>query len=267
MSFFRKNIFGDNIESSEFLNAGDALWYKSFDGRIPPEEQEALQKKALDEYRNSIPEYHKDLRDLYPDSESSGNEKDTSSPDKSSMTAPNKYMDLFNKSHRAEADILLKPLQNTSEDEINAARKFAMFENKDEDLRQRLNKRISSWYDTIYGTNPVKRDASGRQIEPQAMFSDAVGGKPMTKDGMDLALGLKRLSEKMAQIDADDTPEDGISALQKNLNALGSDPQLKVDKVLGPKTSLNTRMFLAENGYDKLENAFKNKLYAKSSIN
>ncbi len=39
---------------------------------------------------------------------------------------------------------------------------------------------------------------------------------------------------------------------------------LKEDGELGPKTALQTRLFMVGNGYNSLEKALKNKIYTKS---
>lgn len=195
-------------------------------------------------------------------------EPEISPSDQESMNGTSKYMQIFNKSHKPEFDILLKPERNINTPEIMAASKFSKYDSNDRDLNHLLNNKISSWYGVKYGTEPVKRDATGRQIEPEEKFRDSADTiAPRTREGLDLGEGLKRVSQHMSVVDDDDTPETGVNALQKSINRLGVQPPLKEDGILGPKTALQTRMFLANNGYDTLDKAFNNRLYRRNTQN
>lgn len=160
-----------------------------------------------------------------------------------------KYAALFAKHHKPETDILLKSAANIGAAEIENARRFSMFENNDRQLGKEIDTKIEDWYNTIYGTAPLRRDGTGRQIEPAIKIHPRSSGKLSTKDGLDLEQSLTKLAERMSEINTDNTSETGITALQKSLNNLGANPPLKIDGQLGPKTTLQTRRQLANNGY------------------
>lgn len=187
-----------------------------------------------------------------------------SSGDKESSNNAEKYMNMFVKNHRPETDVLFKSEDKITEGEIMAAKKFSYYDNNDENLKQTLNNKISAWYDKTYSTNPIKTDAAGRQISSSSAIVPDEISPANTREGIDLNQGLNNLSHYMAKIDNDDTPERGVSALQKSLNRLGISPSLKEDGELGPKTALQTRLFMVGNGYNSLEKALKNKIYTKS---
>lgn len=168
-----------------------------------------------------------------------------------------KYAALFAKHHKSETDILLKPAANIGAAEIEKARRFSMFENNNPQLGKEIDAKIEDWYNTIYGTAPLRRDGTGRQIEPAIKIRLQSNGKLSTKDGLDMEQSLWKLAERMSEIDDDDTSETGVAALQKSLNNLGAKPPLKTDGQLGPKTTLQTRRQLADNGYLPLINTLK----------
>lgn len=132
-----------------------------------------------------------------------------------------------------------------------------MFENNNPQLGKEIDAKIEDWYNTIYGTAPLRRDGTGRQIEPAIKIRPQSNGKLSTKDGLDMEQSLWKLAERMSEIDDDDTSETGVAALQKSLNNLGAKPPLKTDGQLGPKTTLQTRRQLADNGYLPLINTLK----------
>lgn len=170
-------------------------------------------------------------------------------PDKRGSSGAKKYAELFAGHYKPETDILLKPLQNISEAEIKKARRFSMFENKDLQLGKEIDNRIGKWYDMVYGTAPQMRDETGRQIEPTAKIRTQNNDRILTKDGFDLEEGLRKLAERMSEIDNDNTSETGVAALQKSLNILGAKPPLKTDGQLGSQTVLQTRRQLVDGGY------------------
>lgn len=182
---------------------------------------------------------------------------DQSIPDKRGSSGAKKYAALFAKHHKPETDILLKPAANIGAAEIEKARRFSMFENNNPQLGKEIDAKIEDWYNTIYGTAPLRRDGTGRQIEPAIKIRPQSNGKLSTKDGLDLEQSLWKLAERMSEIDNDDTSETGIAALQKSLNNLGAKPPLKTDGQLGPKTTLQTRRQLADNGYLPLMDTLK----------
>jgi len=122
----------------------------------------------------------------------------------------------------------------------------------------------------------VKRDATGRQIEAQALREpkrDAQAGSRaglsdiLTADGQDLAVAGKRLSDKLAGLSAQSGRVSAVKTLQSGLNKLddkrdggsGSTAdnaagdgkpivpkpaRLKEDGLFGPKTAKATRQAL-----------------------
>ncbi|MBD9240575.1 MAG: hypothetical protein EGQ57_08715, partial [Alphaproteobacteria bacterium] len=115
-----------------------------------------------------------------------------------------KYAALFAKHHKPETDILLKPAENIGATEIEKARRFSMFENNNPQLGKEIDAKIEDWYNTIYGTAPLRRDGTGRQIEPAIKIRPQSNGKLATKDGLDLEQSLWKLAERMSEIDNDD---------------------------------------------------------------
>lgn len=174
------------------------------------------------------------------------------------------YKQMFASLYRPETDVLFKPENNITEDEIAAARKFAYYDNKDPHLGKLLNNKISSWYSKVYGDTPVRQDAAGRNIAPMASVIPVKAPEVKTGDGLSLPRVLERLSNRLTEIDTQKTPEKGVAVLQKALNRKGINPQLKEDGVLGEKTNLQTRLFLADKGWKSLEEAL-NELLSVSS--
>lgn len=166
------------------------------------------------------------------------------------------YMNSFTQNYRPELDILLNPIQNLDSDDILKAKKFAMFDNDDVSLGKQINDKISSWYNNIYGTAPVKRDATGRQITTNTKLSSQHKKPLLAKDGNTIENSLQNLSEQLTLID-NNSSNDGVKALQKSLNILGAIPPLDIDGKLGPKTTFQTRKYLVENGYEPLAKSIK----------
>ena len=242
------NLF-DIKKSLEKLTSTEENFEKATSSLYSDEEKEKYLERAKKQAPQIIPEYHKYLRELDPAAATKENIKTPSASDKRSSSGAKKYAELFAGHYKPETDILLKPLQNISEAEIKKARRFSMFENKDLQLGKEIDNRIGKWYDMVYGTAPQMRDETGRQIEPTAKIRTQNNDRILTKDGFDLEEGLRKLAERMSEIDNDDTSETGVAALQKSLNILGAKPPLKTDGQLGSQTVLQTRRQLVDGGY------------------
>lgn len=148
-------------------------------------------------------------------------------------------------------DILLKEDKNLTENEIKVASRYAMFEEKDPLTRENMNNKISSWYSSVFGDEPVKKDAAGRNIEPIAKIAVMTEPKELkTKEGKGMKTGFENLAFSMAE------REEGIKAVQYGINQLGYEPPLKEDGVLGPKTVFGIKSSLVKHGLNKLQKYF-----------
>lgn len=164
----------------------------------------------------------------------------------------------FKKNSNPAQDILLKKDQDITENEVKEASRYAMFEAKDPIVKQNLSNKAGNWYSFIYGDAPAKADATGRNIEPQAKTSLASEVKPLvSKDGMDIFEGFKKLASSVSQ------HENGVAALQKGINELGYQPQLKEDGILGSKTAWGIKDAMANHGVGEIEKKLK---LTKSSL-
>ena len=219
----------DIKKSLDNLNRTEKDFEKATSPLISDKEKEKYLEKAQEKAPEIIPEYHKYLRELTPYQNKSKKEKQHSERSK-------EYMNSFTQNYRPELDILLNPIQNLDRDDILKAKKFAMFDNDDVSLGKQINDKISSWYDNIYGTAPVKRDATGRQITTNTKLSSQHKKPLLAKDGNTIENSLQNLSEQLTLID-NNSSNDGVKALQKSLNILGAIPPLDIDGKLGPKTT------------------------------
>lgn len=239
----------DIKKSLDNLNRTEKDFEKATSPLISDKEKEKYLEKAQEKPPEIIPEYHKYLRELTPYQNKPKKEKQHSERSK-------EYMNSFTQNYRPELDILLNPIQNLDSDDILKAKKFAMFDNDDVSLGKQINDKISSWYDNIYGTAPVKRDATGRQITTNTKLSSQHKKPLLAKDGNTIENSLQNLSEQLTLID-NNSSNDGVKALQKSLNILGATPPLDIDGKLGPKTTFQTRKYLVENGYEPLAKSLK----------
>lgn len=158
----------------------------------------------------------------------------------------------FQKNSNPVQDILLKDDKDITEHEVKEASRYSMFEAKDPLIKQNLDQKVSRWYSSVFGDAPAKADATGRNIEPQAKISPASEAKPLvSKDGMDIFEGFKKLAPSVSQ------HENGVAALQKGINELGYQPQLKEDGILGSKTAWGVKDTLSRFGVGELEKRLK----------
>lgn len=247
----------DIKKSLKNLTSSEENFEKATSPLYSDKDKEKYLQQAKKQAPQIIPEYHKYLRELMPAATNKEKPKTHSVPDKRGSSGAKKYAALFAKHHKPETDILLKPAANIGAAEIEKARRFSMFENNNPQLGKEIDAKIEDRYNIIYGTTPLHRDGTGRQIEPAIKIHPQSNGKLSTKDGLDLEQSLWKLAERMSEIDNDNTSETGIAALQKSLNNLGAKPPLKTDGQLGPKTTLQTRRQLADNGYLPLMDTLK----------
>lgn len=67
--------------------------------------------------------------------------------------------------------MLYKPVEHISENELKNGMRYFLYENQDMRRKQQADEVQRKWYDNYYGTEAVKRDEFGKQIEPQSKDS------------------------------------------------------------------------------------------------
>ncbi len=249
-----KNMYNQIVGSTKEYIGANRNVEDAFGGTKSEQERQKLLDKAAEGYVKTIPSIFEGTRDNaikelgkdYPQEPASQKLPTDKRSERSSQ-----YQKLFTDNYRSEADILFKPLKDSSEDQIVAARNYAVYDGKDPSLNSQIRKKVSDWYDYAYSTNPVKRDATGRMISPQPS-KKTNSGRPRSLDGFDMNNGLRGLSEIMSELEEKGATGSGVISLQKAMNSQGISPQLKEDGILGEKTALQTRKPLAEKGYNIL---------------
>lgn len=150
-------------------------------------------------------------------------------------------------SDQGEFNILFKEMPEVTMEEARAAQKAAMFDVQEPDLRQRLDRKVSDFYDYVYGTDPVRQDDTGRPIDPQPKVRLAEEVSALrTKEKMPLPQAFRDLSRELFSYEK--LGASGAKALQRGLNILGGIPALKEDGDLGPKTVLRLKEHLTRSG-------------------
>ncbi len=142
----------------------------------------------------------------------------------------------------AEDDILHKDVRDITENEVKSLQKAALNMEDSEKSRAYYDK-VKSWYDYAYGTEPQKRDATGRPIEPElkvALLQDPV--EPKSKDGVPFSQAFDTIAEQ--------TVKSGAKALQRGMNLNAPSYTLKEDGDIGPKTVSRVKAVLADEGVD-----------------
>ncbi|MDD4555971.1 MAG: hypothetical protein PHE89_01395 [Alphaproteobacteria bacterium] len=147
-----------------------------------------------------------------------------------------RFKEKFKLNNNEHEDILYKKNKDITEGEIKDTSRYTWFESKDKNLNQKLNNKVSSWNEDVYGKESSV-DATGRQVQPVAktsLASKRVEAK--TKDGLSVGEGFDKISESMSSKNVD------VSALQTGLNnSYDYSPALKIDGDLGPKTTSRTK--------------------------
>lgn len=150
-------------------------------------------------------------------------------------------------SDQGEFNILFKEMPEVTMEEARAAQKAAMFDVQEPDLRQRLDRKVSDFYDYVYGAGPVRQDDTGRPIDPQPKVRLAEEVSALrTKEKMPLSQAYRDLSKELFSYEK--LGASGAKALQRGLNILGGIPALKEDGDLGPKTVLRLKEHLTRSG-------------------
>lgn len=139
-------------------------------------------------------------------------------------------------------DILYKKNEDITEQEINNVRKYTWYESKDKNLNQKLNNRVSSWYDNVYGTKR-SLDATGKTISPLAKNNIKKESIPLkTHDGYNIDSAFDKVAEVVGK------KENGSKFLQTKLNDYDLNPKLKVDGDIGTKTTSGLKYAVANYG-------------------
>ena len=166
-----------------------------------------------------------------------------------------KMLELIKKNNNPLEDITLKRSEDLTEEEVKEANKYTFRPDRDADLTSRLNDSITKYYQTIYSNEPVKQDATGRNIEPLPKIEIRKEAVPLkTKDGMSLEEAFQKTADTVAA-----HPE-GVKLLQKSINQLGYVPALKEDNDLGAKTVSGLKSTLVKQGSETLDNYLQNSL-------
>ncbi|MFV0625886.1 MAG: hypothetical protein ACK5N8_00870 [Alphaproteobacteria bacterium] len=165
------------------------------------------------------------------------------------MSWKDRMLKKFKLNNNKHEDILYKKNKDITEQEIKDTSKYTWFESKDKSLNQKLNDKVSSWNDEIYGKGSSV-DAAGRQNSPTAkvsLLAEPINAK--TKDGLSFGEGFDKISTAMSSKNSD------VSSLQTGLNnSYGYSPTLKVDGDLGPKTTSRTKEAMFDFGVSDVVN-------------
>lgn len=144
-------------------------------------------------------------------------------------------------------NIMLKPVNELTHDEVRLVQKISMFDTNDNNMRQMLDKVAQGFYQYFYGNNPVEYDEMGKMIRPMANKMIPEQTKDLkTKDNETIDNAFKQLANNVA--------DSGVKALQRGLNLLGAEPSLKEDGIIGPKTTAQTRKALVNKGLPTIKN-------------
>lgn len=144
-------------------------------------------------------------------------------------------------------NIMLKPVNELTNDEARLLQKISMFDTNDNNMRQMLDKVAQGFYQYFYGNNPVEYDEMGKMIRPMANKMIPEQTKDLkTKDNESIDNAFKQLANNVA--------DSGVKALQRGLNLLGVEPSLKEDGIIGPKTTAQTKKTLVNKGLPTIKN-------------
>ncbi|MBL6934014.1 MAG: hypothetical protein ISR48_01240 [Alphaproteobacteria bacterium] len=132
-----------------------------------------------------------------------------------------KFLDALRKPMDAADTILAKPVERVSESEISRAMGSDAFWQSADPRYGQVQNRVSAWHDHFYGTGPLQRDATGRQIEarPQRALPKEDGSTPDSVAGA-LGSGVLKVGEKVASEAGKSGLANAIRILQGGLNRL-----------------------------------------------
>jgi len=150
------------------------------------------------------------------------------------------------KNNNPYEDMLYKPVEKISENELKNGMRYFLYENQDMRRKRQADEVQKKWYDNYYGTEAVKRDEFGKQIEPQTK-------KQPAEENGELQLGGNvSLNQAYREVARQASPW-GVTALQKGLNSFEDGEVLKEDGVLGEKTASRMKEALSRYGLERVK--------------
>ena len=150
------------------------------------------------------------------------------------------------KNNNPYEDMLYKPVEHISENELKNGMRYFLYENQDMRRKQQADEVQRKWYDNYYETEAVKRDEFGKQIEPQSKR------QPAEETGELQLSGNVSLSQAYREVARQASPW-GVTALQKGLNSFEDGEILKEDGVLGQKTASRMKEALSRYGLTRVK--------------
>lgn len=158
----------------------------------------------------------------------------------------NSILEALKKHNNPDEDILYKPVEQITEEELKSGLCHYLYENKDVRLKKQADEIQGKWYDHYYGTEAVKRDEFGRQLVSEPKKAQAQERSELRLNGgMTLNQAYEAVAKQAAPL--------GVKSLQKGLNSFGDGSVLKEDGILGAKTTSRTKEALSRYGVDKVK--------------
>jgi hypothetical protein len=156
-------------------------------------------------------------------------------------------------------EAMLKDPGDWSSVEVQDVQKHVLNLAADHPDRAEMFDAVQQYYGHVYSNDPVRRDETGRMIQPEARV--AISDKttpPETSDGEPLDEDARRIGTEMVRKAGPGGTQTMIRDLQAGLNLINADsiprrPLLKNDGSFGPKTRDRFRSTLARQGRSKLE--------------
>jgi len=120
-----------------------------------------------------------------------------------------------------EDEFLIKPVAQISGGEMKRVMAGETYHNGGDMRRGALLDKAGAWHDLFYGNDPVKRDATGRQIAPRPVRSILKESAPVRDaKGGDVTQGVLEIGSQVAGMAGRAGIADAIRALQSGLNKL-----------------------------------------------
>lgn len=158
----------------------------------------------------------------------------------------NSILEALKKHNNPDEDILYKPVEQITEEELKSGMRHYLYENKDIRRKKQADEMQGKWYDHYYGTGAVKRDEFGRQLVSEPKKAQAQERSELRLNGgMTLNQAYEAVAKQAAPL--------GVKSLQKGLNSFGDGSALKEDGILGAKTTSRTKEALSRYGVDKVK--------------
>ena len=183
----------------------------------------------------------------------------------------------------AEEAVRLKPSPWWTEPEMRGQMRHRDYWSADPSVREPLHDQVAGWHSVHFGDAPVRRDGTGRMIEPAIKIQPPVQPiEPKTADGAPLIQAVGRIAQGLAVASATLGRPAAVQRFQTGLNRLKAAEdeekaarpkerkavhrpdaahkppaldRVKEDGVFGPKTAAATRKALAARGSRAVEAA------------